>query len=164
MRSPSQQLFAQDPCPYRNPTVTEQFAAGHGRAMARCLSKLLGSDELLPLDALQRARLPLQLGGLGLRPALAASGAAYWASWADTLPILRDRVPRLVSAARSDVTAGAAGPVVRAVAELMHAAVRLRDAGYAAPGWDELIAGGSAAARAFSASPWGTFACHPLLG
>ena len=97
------------------PTVTEQFAAGHDHAIARCLSEL--------------AKLPLRLGGLGLRPALAARGAAYWASWADTLPTLRRRVPRLVSAACPDATAGAAEPAASAVAEVMHAAARLRGAG-----------------------------------
>ena len=126
------------------PTVTEQLAAGHDHAIARCLSELLGSDGPLPLDGLapQRARLPLRLGGLCLRPALATRGAAYWASWADALPTLRHRVPRLASAARPDATACAAGPAASAVSELMHAAARLRDAGYAAPGLDELTAGG----------------------
>ena len=79
------------------PTTTEEFAARHDRAIMGCVSELLGSDGPLHLDdqALQRAKLLLRLGGLGLRSAMAGRGAAYWASWAKTLP----RVPELVAAA-----------------------------------------------------------------
>ena len=42
---------------------------------------------------LRRAQLPLRLGGCGLRSAHRSRLAAYWASWADTLPILHSRLP-----------------------------------------------------------------------
>ena len=69
------------------PSTTAGFAARHDRAIMDCLSELLGNDGPLHLDdqTLQRANLPLRLGGLGLRSAEAGRCAACWASWADTL-------------------------------------------------------------------------------
>ena len=40
-----------------------------------------------------QAKLPLRLGGCGLRDSTQISHAAYWASWADCLPGLRARCP-----------------------------------------------------------------------
>ena len=44
-----------------------------------------------------RAQLPLRFGGLGLRSAVASRHAAHWASWADSLPVIRQRHPELVA-------------------------------------------------------------------
>ena len=43
--------------------------------------------------ARQLSSLPLALGGLGLRSAIRSQHAAYWASWADSLPRIRERHP-----------------------------------------------------------------------
>ena len=68
--------------------------------------------------------LPLRLGGLGLRAAKAGRCAAYWASWAHTLPTLQARVPELVAAAYP--LAGNDGvPATSSVAKLLQAAARL---------------------------------------
>ena len=119
------------------PSITEDFAARHDRAIMGCLSELLGNDGPLHLDdqALQRAKLPLRLGGLGLRSAEAGRCAAYWASWADTLPTLQDRVPELVAAAYPLAGNAGAVPATSGVAELLQAATRLNEAGYMTPGW-----------------------------
>ena len=131
------------------PSITEDFAARHDRAIMGRLSEFLGSDGPPHRDdqALQRAKLPLRLGGLGLRSAEAGRCAAYWASWADTLPTLQDRVPELVAAAYP--LAGNAGAVPatsgvghKRLAELLQAATFLNEAGYVVPGWDALLAGG----------------------
>ena len=39
------------------------------------------------------ASLPMRLGGLGLRSAARMALAAYWASWADSLPMIAERLP-----------------------------------------------------------------------
>ena len=39
--------------------------------------------------------LPVVQGGLGLRSMALLSPAAYWAAWADVLPIVEERVPDL---------------------------------------------------------------------
>ena len=36
------------------------------------------------------------LGGLGLRSAVRSQSAAYWASWADSFPRIREKHPRIV--------------------------------------------------------------------
>ena len=41
------------------------------------------------------ATLPMRLGGLGLRTATRMAPAAFWASWADALPMLSQRLPAL---------------------------------------------------------------------
>ena len=43
------------------------------------------------------AQLPLRFGGLGLRSATRTALAAYWASWADILPIMKQRCPILAA-------------------------------------------------------------------
>ena len=41
----------------------------------------------------RQARLPQRFGGCGLRDSQRTSHAAFWASWADTLPIIFARYP-----------------------------------------------------------------------
>ena len=49
------------------------------------------------LDAARRiALLPVVQSGLGLRSMSLLSPAAYWATWADVLPIIAECVPALV--------------------------------------------------------------------
>ena len=61
-------------------------------AIAACVVDLLGTGPL-PDSALQIAQLPFQQGGLNLRSGVALAPAAYWASWADTLPVLHRQLP-----------------------------------------------------------------------
>ena len=76
------------------PAATSHFAEQHDAAVGRCLATLLGfADAPLPPAAVRASHLPLQYGGLGLRQALADRHAAYWASWYDTFPVIRDRAP-----------------------------------------------------------------------
>lgn len=54
-----------------------------------------------PQEALERAaalvHLPFKLGGLGLRSAVRVAQAAYWASWADSLPMIHRRHPAIAA-------------------------------------------------------------------
>lgn len=80
------------------PTPAAGYAQGHDDALWTCLKELLALDGLLPEDeALARKRLglPLRHGGLGLRSASRGAPAAYWASWADVLPMMARRNPAL---------------------------------------------------------------------
>ena len=43
------------------------------------------------------ARLPMRMGGLGLRYAVQCADAAYWASWADALPMINERTPAIAN-------------------------------------------------------------------
>ena len=71
---------------------TAEFAAVHNLAVGDCLSTLLQAGPL-PAQGLGVARLPLRLGGLGLRPTAAVAPAAYLASWADSLPVFERHAP-----------------------------------------------------------------------
>ena len=50
----------------------------------------------------------MRLGGLGLRSAAQTAPAAYWASWADALPMLKARLPDLATRAVQALDGGAA--------------------------------------------------------
>ena len=60
-----------------------------------------GLLEGLPGDQRQQevartiASLPMRMGGLGIRSATRMAPAAYWASWADALPMLETRLPQV---------------------------------------------------------------------
>ena len=41
----------------------------------------------------QLATLPMRMGGLGLRSAVRCAPAAFWASWADVLDMISERIP-----------------------------------------------------------------------
>ena len=44
------------------------------------------------------ATLPASLGGLGLASAVRTAHAAYWAAWADAIPVSGERTPALAEA------------------------------------------------------------------
>ncbi|CAK0864309.1 unnamed protein product, partial [Prorocentrum cordatum] len=66
------------------PEETLEFVAAHDEHMAQ-----LATGQA----AREVAQLPLCLGGLGLRCAARMAPAAWWDTWADCLPMLRERAP-----------------------------------------------------------------------
>ena len=89
------------------PTQAAALAAAHDERISTAFDQLLG----LPPDCdtqtdhgvgrrvwLRQARLPLRLGGCGLRDSARTSPAAYWASVADCLPVLHGRYPQAAAA------------------------------------------------------------------
>ena len=69
------------------PQLTQGFATRHDTSVAACLQTLLGLPDF-PATSLATAHLPLSQGGLGLTSATVTAQPAYWASWADTFPVL----------------------------------------------------------------------------
>ena len=75
------------------PSCSATYAVGHDVGMMNTMDALFGG---LPGDAGQQemahtlASLPMRLGGLGLRSAARMALAAYWASWADALPMIAE--------------------------------------------------------------------------
>ena len=89
---------------------THAFAREHDAAVLRCLGRLLSAEE-------PRARCPaapLARGGMGLRSAERGRSAAYWAPWADTLPMIQERLAG--NLALSLAAGGQRAPSVRAAA------------------------------------------------
>ena len=69
-----------------------QFAAAHDAGLWRCLCDIVNvALDQCSVGARDAATFPLSLGGLGLRSASRTSTPAYWASWADSLHMIRQR-------------------------------------------------------------------------
>ncbi len=74
------------------PTLSAEYAEKHDRAILQCLETLLQAGPLSE-NAKRIAVLRCVNGGLGLRSARRTAQAAFWAAWADALPMLRSRIP-----------------------------------------------------------------------
>ena len=81
------------------PRLTRDFAHAHDARVLTVLSALLLAEGPSPLPpaAARVAQLALRHGGLGLRSAALHAPAAYWASWADAVAVLRVRDAPLVN-------------------------------------------------------------------
>ena len=78
------------------PSKSLAYAAQHDDAIWGTFCEMIGAGDLhADLQARAIATLPGRLSGLGLRSAVRSAAGAYWASWADTLPVIRDRLPEL---------------------------------------------------------------------
>ena len=80
------------------PELVQGYAEGHDRGLWTRLCRLLGTDVENARSPRSRelASVHLSLGGLGLRSATRTREAAYWASWADCLFMVRNRHPVVV--------------------------------------------------------------------
>ena len=75
------------------------YAGRHDIGMMEAMEEILGG---LPGDEVQKgakeiATMPMRLGGLGLRSAARMAPAAFWASWADALPTISNRLPEVAN-------------------------------------------------------------------
>ena len=85
------------------------------------------------------AQLPSRFGGLGLRSSVWTAPAAFWVSWADSLPMIKERNPHV---AEEILRVFGASPAEGCLGELQECARLLRAEGFdAIPAWDELAAG-----------------------
>ena len=70
------------------------YAQAHDDAVWETLQACLGGVASGEADGARKlATLPASLGGLGLSSAVRTAPAAYWAAWADALPVLGERAP-----------------------------------------------------------------------
>ena len=95
------------------PDLLASYARGHDDAVWQCLRELLGEpDDQDPQVAAVRhlALLPARLGGLGLQCAERVAPAAYWAAWADALPVLRLHRPEAAARCHRCLAELEAGP------------------------------------------------------
>ena len=69
-----------------HPTAVEGFARAHDAGLWQCLSSILHIDPAQCEETVRdAARMPLSLGGMGLRSAFRTRAPAFWASWSDCL-------------------------------------------------------------------------------
>ncbi|CAK0830299.1 unnamed protein product, partial [Prorocentrum cordatum] len=112
----------------------------HDRGLQEALHDLLDLDPA-PAEAERLSRvssLPLGLGGLGLRSAARTAECAYWASWADALPMLRQRNPTAATELTATLLAGT-GAAASCLQEAERArAAAARDGFATCPTWQEV--------------------------
>ena len=127
------------------PSLSRPYAEAHDRSLQEALHGLLDIDpEPAEAERLFRVRsLPLGLGGLGLRSAARTAECACMASWADALPMLRQRQPtaatELTAALRAGTGAAAACP--QAAERGLATCQTCQELGRRAPGADRARAG-----------------------
>ena len=120
------------------PTTTRQYAQDHDLAVLSCLTTLLDAANM-PATAVALAHLPLHLGGLGLTSATITAAPAYWASWADTLPILYRQAPQQATTLLQQLEA--ATPATPSIQALTQAMDQLQRHGFEPPSWADLAQG-----------------------
>ena len=125
----------------REPWVSPPYAKMHDDAVWDTLDALLGGrspDETASARAL--AELPASLGGLGLVSAQRTAPTAYWAEWADALPVLRQRLPAFAESCADSLAEG--GRQSASLEPAAAARALLQDEGrHACPEWRAVLEG-----------------------
>ena len=114
------------------PELCGAFAEAHDSGLWRCLCAILE----IPTRSRQVTSC---LGGLGLRSAAGTRVAAHWASWEDSLPMIRDKHHAVAAYIVERLTEGSH---VASLALVIDAASHLREFhGFDPPRWSELSNG-----------------------
>ena len=126
------------------PSESGEYAAAHGSAIWRTLQHLLSEPDAegeVWEAARSLAFLPTLLGGLGLCSAERVRAAAYWAAWADALPVMHQRRPDAAARCARELAAAdaAAAPSLRAAAAA--GAVLDAEGWTTRPDWPALLEG-----------------------
>ena len=122
------------------PALAREYAQAHDEALWQCLCQILGvHEEEASQEWRSIAQLPMHEGGLGIRSAQRLSTAAFWASWADSLPTIRARHPDI--AARILEALEDSGGDSATLREASTCAARLAEAGAHVPAWAALSEG-----------------------
>ena len=120
------------------PEETATFAQDHDTAVAACFTQLLDAGPI-PATSLAIAHLPLHMGGLGLSSASVLATPAYWASWADTLPVLAQQAPQLTRSFLLQLQQpSSATPSLHSA---IQTAQRLEQHGWQPPTWNAIVEG-----------------------
>ena len=80
------------------PEATTSHAQRHNAGLWKCLCEILHVDPESSAELWETASMPLCLGGMGLRDASRVATSAYWASWADSMPMIFQRHPDVATA------------------------------------------------------------------
>ena len=125
------------------PSASEKYAREHDEGIWSTVKALLvevpGSEQELA-DAAQVASLPMRMGGLGLRSAQRCAHAAYWASWADALPMIQQRTPAVANTVIEGLQQET--DAIGCIGELRESAARLdREGFWWRPAWRALSDG-----------------------
>ena len=107
------------------PSQSDVYARGHDDGMMSTMHTLLGRLTGTPEQKTRAnmiALLPSRLGGHGLRSALRLSSGAFWASWADALQMVADRLStvadQILRSLETDAPTGCLGELQEAARTL----------------------------------------------
>ena len=128
------------------PEAVAEYARVHDAGLWECLSRILQVDlSTCGQETHDVATLPLVLGGLGLRSAERTKVSAYWASWADCMPMIRERHPQVAEQFAASLEGHPDTPYL---SEAAVAARSLRGVmGFEPPSWAALATGARPEAR-----------------
>ena len=116
-----------------------EFARAHDQEVWECLCHILTVPTGPESVARASTTFPLAMGGLGLRSAERTRWPAYWASWADTLPMIRERHPEVADLIVYHLKGGASSPCLGSACR---AATTLDGVdGFEVPSWSAVAAG-----------------------
>ena len=116
------------------PEDTEDYARRHDANVWTCFQEITGIAHA-PATAHVLSTLSLAAGGLGLASAVRVRAAAHWASWADSLQMIKQRHPLT---ARLMVRQLEAHEPVGCFLSVLQCQRQLTDAGLVIPPWEEL--------------------------
>ena len=130
------------------PSLCEKYARERDQQIRETFARLVGIDVRIvnmPKTAAQ-IHMPARYGGLGLQSAALMAPAAYWASCADALAMLRDRVPGFTDLFMPTMTQVASDveslPLHSSASNLHRSAILLQTEGFAhLPTWHDLLQG-----------------------
>ena len=119
-----------------HPSWSQGFATTHDNAVWNCLCGLLdiaGTQQMR-----DRASISLSKGGLGIRSATRDRDSAFWASWADALPTIRERHPSVADQFCVALQRGDGGFHMGEAASCRE---RLMERGFDCPEWGDVARG-----------------------
>ena len=82
-----------------------------------CLCAIVQIPPDQPENVVDAVSMPMMLGGVGLRSAVRVSVPAYWASWVDALPVIRQRHLEIVERLVTEFEIGPHTPFLRAAVD-----------------------------------------------
>ena len=114
-------------------------------SMWKCFCAFAQIEPEQPQDVRDTAPMPLALGGLGLRSAAQGSKPAYWASWADCVPMIRQRHSRVAERLVAELGGEPVTPLLKAASQCgVQFTGRMR---FDPPSWEALARGARPLAR-----------------
>ena len=80
------------------PQLVGRFAIGHNEWLWECLKEIMKLEGDVSVSVKGITTFPLVLGGPGLPSTTRTTESAFWASWVDSLAMIRVRHPTVVAA------------------------------------------------------------------
>ena len=121
------------------PLTARQFCERHDIGLWRCSCAVVQISPDQPEDVVEAASLPMVLGGVGLRSAVRVSEPAYWASWMDTMPVIRKRHPEIAERLVAEFERGPHTPFLRAAVDAQRSLTGTL--GFEPPSWQAAALG-----------------------